>query len=72
MPVIWERPPTQGKGLAHEPPGQNVLFMDGHVEFLEPDYAHKRFPVSSYSHSWLGARVPAPSGDADDPWGDCP
>jgi prepilin-type processing-associated H-X9-DG protein/prepilin-type N-terminal cleavage/methylation domain-containing protein len=49
IPVMWDRLGVSGRsknGFAHIPGGCNVLYMDGHVEFIK--YKQK-FPVSAKS-----------------------
>ena len=43
IPIMWERPYTDIKRFNHEPPGGHVLYLDGHVEFIE--YGEK-FPMT--------------------------
>jgi len=69
--TMWESPP-QASAKGHRRKGQNILYQDGHVEFHPLGPNETRFPLSPYSHEWLKSQVPAPSGDPNDPWGDCP
>ncbi len=72
LPVLWERANPGNHVPVHDGVGQNVLFMDGHVELWQPEQDGDRFPVSPFSRRWLAVQVPAPSGNPADPWGDCP
>ncbi|MBI5118409.1 hypothetical protein HZA56_18195, partial [Candidatus Poribacteria bacterium] len=46
IPVMWDQISTNISEFSHVPAGQNVLFMDGHVEFYRYDRASTKFPVS--------------------------
>ncbi|MBI4830441.1 MAG: DUF1559 domain-containing protein [Candidatus Lindowbacteria bacterium] len=46
VPVMWDQISTNITEFSHVPAGQNVLFMDGHVEFYRYDRASTKFPVS--------------------------
>ncbi|MCP4643229.1 MAG: hypothetical protein GY851_22470 [bacterium] len=49
--VMWDRMTTDPAQVAHRPLGANVLFMDGHVEFMryDPDDPNPTFPVTYVS-----------------------
>jgi prepilin-type N-terminal cleavage/methylation domain-containing protein/prepilin-type processing-associated H-X9-DG protein len=44
VPVMWDHVSTNVSAFAHVPGGGNVLYLDGHVEFIR--YPAERFPVS--------------------------
>jgi prepilin-type processing-associated H-X9-DG protein len=46
IPLMWDQISTNISEFSHVPAGQNVLFMDGHVEFYRYDRASTKFPVS--------------------------
>lgn len=46
VPVMWDQISTNITEFSHVPAGQNVLFLDGHVEFKRYDRASTAFPVS--------------------------
>jgi prepilin-type N-terminal cleavage/methylation domain-containing protein/prepilin-type processing-associated H-X9-DG protein len=48
IPVMWDQISTMISEFSHVPAGQNVLFMDGHVEFKRYDRASTLFPVSPF------------------------
>lgn len=52
VPVLWDHVTTNPKDFAHIPGGANVLYMDGHVEFLR--YPADRFPVTVDSARTFG------------------
>jgi prepilin-type N-terminal cleavage/methylation domain-containing protein/prepilin-type processing-associated H-X9-DG protein len=46
VPVMWDQISTNITEFSHVPAGQNVLFLDGHVEFYRYDKTSTQFPVS--------------------------
>ncbi len=52
VPVMWDHVSTFAKDFTHVPGGANVLYMDGHVEFLR--YPAVRFPVTPESAKTFG------------------
>ena len=36
IPIVWDRPYIDTERFSHRPPGGNVLFLDGHVEYMLP------------------------------------
>jgi prepilin-type N-terminal cleavage/methylation domain-containing protein/prepilin-type processing-associated H-X9-DG protein len=52
VPVMWDHVSTATKDFAHVPGGGNVLYMDGHVEFLR--YPAERFPMTEDSARTFG------------------
>ena len=46
VPLIWDQISTNITEFSHVPAGQNVLFLDGHVEFYRYDKTSVAFPVS--------------------------
>lgn len=46
IPVIWDKISISIPDFNHAPAGQNVLYLDGHVEFLRYDKKSPRFPSS--------------------------
>jgi prepilin-type N-terminal cleavage/methylation domain-containing protein/prepilin-type processing-associated H-X9-DG protein len=46
VPLIWDQISTNITEFSHVPAGQNVLFLDGHVEFYRYDKTSTAFPVS--------------------------
>lgn len=52
VPVIWDHVTTLSIDFNHIPGGANVLYMDGHVEFLR--YPADRFPVTENSARIFG------------------
>lgn len=46
VPVMWDQISTLISEFSHVPAGQNVLYLDGHVEFKRYDLTSTKFPVS--------------------------
>ncbi|MCP4640764.1 MAG: DUF1559 domain-containing protein [bacterium] len=52
IPMMWDHASTKVIDFSHVPGGGNVLYMDGHVEFLR--YPADRFPFTEDSARTLG------------------
>ena len=52
IPVMWDHISTKVKDFAHIPGGANVLYLDGHIEFLS--YPNTRFPITEDSSRIFG------------------
>ncbi len=52
VPLVWDHITTIAKDFAHVPGGNNVLYLDGHVEFLR--YPADRFPGTEDSARIFG------------------
>jgi len=52
VPIMWDHISTLTKDFAHVPGGGNVLYLDGHVEFLR--YPADRFPMTPDSARTFG------------------
>jgi prepilin-type N-terminal cleavage/methylation domain-containing protein/prepilin-type processing-associated H-X9-DG protein len=46
VPIMWDQISTNITEFSHVPAGQNVLYLDGHVEFYRYDKTSTQFPVS--------------------------
>jgi prepilin-type N-terminal cleavage/methylation domain-containing protein/prepilin-type processing-associated H-X9-DG protein len=46
VPVMWDQISTLITEFSHVPAGQNILYLDGHVEFVRYDLNSTTFPVS--------------------------
>jgi len=46
IPVMWDQISTVISEFSHVPAGQNVLYLDGHVDFHRYDQTSTLFPVS--------------------------
>ena len=46
IPVMWDQISTEISEFSHVPAGQNVLYLDGHVDFHRYDLDSTAFPVS--------------------------
>lgn len=52
VPVLWDQVSSNVDAYSHAPGGGNVLYLDGHVNFLR--YPDERFPVSRSSALLMG------------------
>jgi prepilin-type N-terminal cleavage/methylation domain-containing protein/prepilin-type processing-associated H-X9-DG protein len=52
VPILWDHISVLTKDFSHVPGGANVLYLDGHVEFLR--YPADRFPVTADSARLFG------------------
>jgi prepilin-type N-terminal cleavage/methylation domain-containing protein/prepilin-type processing-associated H-X9-DG protein len=52
VPVVWDHITTATKDFAHVPGGGNVLYLDGHVEFVR--YPATKFPMTIDSARTFG------------------
>ena len=52
IPLMWDHVSTKTIDFSHVPGGGNVLYLDGHVEFLR--YPNERFPFTPDSGRTLG------------------
>ncbi len=46
VPIMWDQISTLISEFSHVPAGQNVLYLDGHVDFHRYDLLSTKFPVS--------------------------
>ncbi len=46
VPIMWDQISTLISEFSHVPAGQNVLYLDGHVDFHRYDLNSEKFPVS--------------------------
>ncbi len=46
VPMMWDTISTDIIEFSHVPAGQNILYLDGHVEFSRYDMASTKFPMS--------------------------
>ena len=52
VPIVWDHVTTAVKDFAHVPGGANVLYLDGHVEFMK--YPGDKFPLTQDSARTFG------------------
>lgn len=52
VPIMWDQVSSNVDAFCHAPGGGNVLYLDGHVDFLR--YPDDRFPVSKSSALMMG------------------
>jgi len=64
IPIMWDRVPLSPEQSNHAPSGSNVLYLDGHVEFIPFSYynGERRFPVTPVAAE-LFAALPIPPPD---------
>jgi prepilin-type processing-associated H-X9-DG protein len=69
-PVMWDRVPENIANMAHHALGGNVLFMDGHVEYIAYDHENpnNHFPMTRVSGQTFGGVWPQLSQDCWQPW----
>jgi prepilin-type N-terminal cleavage/methylation domain-containing protein/prepilin-type processing-associated H-X9-DG protein len=46
LPIMWDQISTDVSEFSHVPAGQNILYLDGHVEFERYDRGSTGFPTS--------------------------
>jgi prepilin-type N-terminal cleavage/methylation domain-containing protein/prepilin-type processing-associated H-X9-DG protein len=61
VPVMWDQISTNIVEFSHVPAGQNVLFLDGHVEFQRYDAGNTVFPSSPVYATLNGGINPTPA-----------
>jgi prepilin-type processing-associated H-X9-DG protein len=57
VPFMWDRPYVDPSKFSHQPTGGNVLYMDGHVDFIK---FGKVFPMTETMASLLDERARKP------------
>jgi prepilin-type N-terminal cleavage/methylation domain-containing protein/prepilin-type processing-associated H-X9-DG protein len=58
VPLMWDQISTSITEFSHVPAGQNVLYLDGHVEFLKYDFERDEFPSSALYAAIIGGVRP--------------
>ncbi len=71
VPVLWDLISTNLRDFAHLPAGQNILYLDGHVDFVRYTRSNTRFP-STPLYATVRGGAPMAQGGPEVPWGDCP
>jgi prepilin-type N-terminal cleavage/methylation domain-containing protein/prepilin-type processing-associated H-X9-DG protein len=71
VPIIWDQVSTDLNEFSHVPAGQNILYLDGHVEFVRYTTSNDLFPSTPLYATYNGGVEP-PTGSSIVPWGDCP
>jgi prepilin-type processing-associated H-X9-DG protein len=56
VPIMWDQISTDITEFNHVPAGQNVLYLDGHVEFHRYDLNSTQFPTSPLTGALFDAR----------------
>ena len=65
VPIIWDQISTDISQFSHVPAGQNVLYLDGHVDFHRYDTTSTQFPISPISAAQFGGRTRDPIPDCE-------
>ena len=65
VPVLWDRVSVDERELSHTSVGGNVLYMDGHVEFVPYSYYNdwSYFPMTRVGAETFGSVIPRLSSD---------
>jgi prepilin-type N-terminal cleavage/methylation domain-containing protein/prepilin-type processing-associated H-X9-DG protein len=58
IPVMWDQVSTNISQFSHVPAGQNILFLDGHVDFRRYDPTSGAYPSSPMYAAVNGATLP--------------
>jgi prepilin-type processing-associated H-X9-DG protein len=66
VPIMWDQISTNIADFSHVPAGQNVLYLDGHVDFHRYDVNATYFPVSPVSAALFGGRTRDPIPDCEE------
>ena len=61
IPVMWDQISTNITQFSHVPAGQNVLYLDGHVEFMRYTANNTKFPTSPLYAAINSVQSPGPS-----------
>jgi prepilin-type N-terminal cleavage/methylation domain-containing protein/prepilin-type processing-associated H-X9-DG protein len=61
VPIMWDQISTNISEFSHVPAGQNVLYLDGHVDFHRYDVNSSVFPVSPMYAAVNGGVAELPS-----------
>ena len=69
--VMWDQISTDISEFSHVPAGQNIMYLDGHVEFARYTTENTTFPTSALYAAFNGGVSPTAL-DLASPWGDCP
>ena len=56
IPIMWDQISTDISEFSHVPAAQNVLYLDGHVEYHKYDPANTPFPTTPVSAAMFGGR----------------
>ncbi len=60
VPIMWDQISTDISEFSHVPAGQNVLYLDGHVDFYRYDLTNTEFPTSPLTAAQFGGRTREP------------
>ena len=60
VPIMWDQISTDITQFSHVPAGQNVLYLDGHVDFHRYDLTNTEFPTSPLTTAQFGGRAREP------------
>ena len=57
VPIMWDQISTDISDFSHVPAGQNVLYLDGHVDFHRYDLTNTEFPTTPLTAAQFGGRT---------------
>jgi prepilin-type N-terminal cleavage/methylation domain-containing protein/prepilin-type processing-associated H-X9-DG protein len=72
VPVMWDQVSTNVTEFSHVPAGQNVLFLDGHVEFVRYSASNDTFPTTPLYATFNGGIQTDAATNDQVQWADCP
>jgi prepilin-type N-terminal cleavage/methylation domain-containing protein/prepilin-type processing-associated H-X9-DG protein len=72
VPVMWDQVSTNVTEFSHVPSGQNVMYLDGHVEFIRYASSNDKFPTTPLYATFNGGIQTDPATDDSVQWADCP
>ena len=66
VPIMWDQISTDIAEFSHVPAGQNVLYLDGRVDFYRYDLNSTQFPTSPLTASMFSGRPREPIPDCEE------
>jgi prepilin-type processing-associated H-X9-DG protein len=58
IPLMWDQISTDISRFSHVPAGQNILYLDGHVDFARYNLTNTRYPTSPMYAAVNGSVTP--------------
>jgi prepilin-type N-terminal cleavage/methylation domain-containing protein/prepilin-type processing-associated H-X9-DG protein len=58
IPLMWDQISTNISRFSHVPAGQNILYLDGHVDFIRYDNANTAYPTTPMYAAVNGSVTP--------------
>jgi prepilin-type N-terminal cleavage/methylation domain-containing protein/prepilin-type processing-associated H-X9-DG protein len=72
VPVMWDQVSTNVTEFSHVPAGQNIMYLDGHVEFVRYSSSNDRFPSTPLYATFNGGIQTDAATNDQVQWADCP